>query len=164
MCKICGLSRLRLNCSMKLRAVSSLSIRNLTNQKLSLARNSNDPGSKHLIDHLTFKNFKWNFFNFDITKVAWLFFPFIRENNWDRVYKHAGCLISRKWANQIAWIFFWQNFWQEKASDWLNCNWIEAFAQPCAAHRSAQLQVFFERSWKLRPLKTKDSNRNYNKC
>ena len=31
----------------------------------------NDPGSKHLIDHSTFKRFKWNFFNFDITKVAW---------------------------------------------------------------------------------------------
>ena len=32
---------------------------------------SNDLGSKHPIDQFTFKNFKSNFFNFDITKVAW---------------------------------------------------------------------------------------------
>ena len=36
--------------------------------------NSNNPGSKHLIERSTFKNYKWNFFSFDITKVAWLFF------------------------------------------------------------------------------------------
>ena len=31
----------------------------------------NDLGSKHPIDQVTFKNFKSNFFIFDITKVAW---------------------------------------------------------------------------------------------
>ena len=36
--------------------------------------NSNNPSSKHLIEQSTFKNYKWNFFSFDITKVAWLFF------------------------------------------------------------------------------------------
>ena len=47
----------------------------------------NNLGSKHQIDHQTFKKFKWNFFNLDITKVAWLFFfCFKGETDWDWVY------------------------------------------------------------------------------
>ena len=46
--------------------------------------------------------------------------------------------LSRSQANQIAWKFFWQNFWQEKASDWLNCNWrlihLLSLAQPTDLH------------------------------
>ena len=36
-----------------------------------IALNPNDPGSKHSYDQLTFKKLKSNFYNFDITKVAW---------------------------------------------------------------------------------------------
>ena len=62
----------------------------------------------------------------------------------------------RRRANEIAWNFFWQNFWQKKASGWLKrnsfSNVIVAFTQSSQPTENAQSQVCFGRPSILRPV------------
>ena len=99
-----------------------------------------DPGSKHLIVHLTFKKFKWNFFNFDITKVAWLFFFVSKE----KLTETEFTVVSDEPIKLL------EKFFSGKCSTLLGT----ILSQSSQPTDFAQFQVYFELTWNRQPLET----------
>ena len=61
----------------------------------------------------------WKTWSFILTFLFW-----ILANKLSSTITESTLLVAlnRRRANQIAWIFFWQNIWQAVASDWLILN------------------------------------------